>query len=159
MGPVPARGPHAPGLFPAQPARPPAAAPPGPGLDRALAGFLAGILGGSTANGPPIIVYAAMQPWTKDEAKSLMTGYFFFAGLAVISLHALSGLTTLLVLRHFVTGLPALAAGEAFLGSTLYRRLGDRVPHGRSPAPPGPGRVHRSSALWLSRASFFLQCF
>lgn len=90
----------------------------------ALAGFLAGILGGSTgANGPPIIVYAAMQPWTKDEAKSLMTGYFFFAGLAVVSLHALSGLTTLLVLRHFVTGLPALVAG-VFLGSSLYRRLG-----------------------------------
>ncbi len=90
----------------------------------ALAGFLAGILGGSTgANGPPIIIYAAMQPWTKDEAKSLMTGYFFFAGLAVITLHALSGLTTLRVLGLFAAGFPALAAG-VFLGSRLYRKLG-----------------------------------
>lgn len=90
----------------------------------ALAGFLAGILGGSTgANAPPIIVYTSMQPWTKDETKSLMTGYFFSAGLAVISTHALSGLTTGRVLQLFVTGLPALAAG-VFCGTRLYRRLG-----------------------------------
>ncbi len=89
-----------------------------------LAGFLAGILGGSTgASGPPIIVYTAIQPLSKDESKSLISGYFFFSDLVVITLHALSGLTTSRVLGLFAAGLPIILLG-VWAGAALYRRLG-----------------------------------
>ncbi len=103
-----------------------------------LAGFAAGCLGGSVgANGPPIIAYATMQPWPKDEIKGTMIGYFFTAGIAISGMHALSGLVTADVLRLYAAGLPGLAAG-VLAGSVLYGRLA--------------GKSYRALVLWTLAA-------
>jgi uncharacterized membrane protein YfcA len=56
-----------------------------------LAGFGSGCLGGSLGtNGPPIIIYAALQPWDKDELKATLVGFFFHrpsCGSRITSLH------------------------------------------------------------------------
>ncbi|MGE4293690.1 MAG: sulfite exporter TauE/SafE family protein [Desulfovibrio sp.] len=89
------------------------------------AGFLSGMLGGSIGtNGPPIILYASVQPWPKDEIKASLTAYFLAAGLLVSGSHAATGLLTPEVLRLFAVALPALAVG-VFCGITAYRRLGE----------------------------------
>lgn len=90
-----------------------------------LAGFLAGCLGGSIgANGPPIIVYAAFQPWPKDEVKSTMSGFFLAAGVGISGMHAAFGLVTGRVLELFAAGLPALLLG-VLAGSYCYGRLNE----------------------------------
>ena len=89
------------------------------------AGFLAGCLGGSIgANGPPIIIYTAVQPWTKDEIKCSLAGYFFTAGIGISSTHALSGLITGQVLTYFFLGLISLILG-VFAGSKMYGKISD----------------------------------
>jgi uncharacterized membrane protein YfcA len=89
------------------------------------AGFLSGILGGSiSAGGPPVIVYSAMQPWSKDRAKATLAFYFLVSGLAISGTHAVSGLITPEVVRLFAASLPSLAFG-VWLGATLYRRISD----------------------------------
>ncbi|MFO7818577.1 MAG: sulfite exporter TauE/SafE family protein [Thermodesulfobacteriota bacterium] len=89
------------------------------------AGFLAGCLGGSIgANGPPIIIYTAVQPWSKDEIKSSMAGYFFTAGIGISTTHAVSGLITGEVLAYFFAGLFSLVLG-VFAGSKMYGKISE----------------------------------
>ncbi|WP_457570735.1 sulfite exporter TauE/SafE family protein [Desulfovulcanus sp.] len=91
-----------------------------------LAGFTAGCLGGSLgANGPPIIIYTAIQPWTKNKIKSTLAGYFFVAGIGISSTHALTGLITPLVLKLFFLGLIFLILGVV-TGMFCYKRLSDQ---------------------------------
>ena len=95
------------------------------------AGFLSGCLGGSIgANGPPIIVYAAFQPWPKDETRAFMAGFFLLAGIGISGTHAASVLVTGRVLGLFAAGLPALLAGvlagsfcAGRINEAAYRRL------------------------------------
>ncbi|MBN2141574.1 MAG: sulfite exporter TauE/SafE family protein [Desulfovibrionaceae bacterium] len=90
-----------------------------------LAGLLSGCLGASiAANGPPIIIYTALQPWSKNEIKSTLCGYFLIAGLGISLTHALAGFITHRVLVLFAAGLPALVAGIV-LGSFLYGRISE----------------------------------
>lgn len=101
----------------------------------AFAGFLAGALGGSIgANGPPVIVYSALQPWNKHEIKSMLCAYFFTAGLCISTTHLLSGLITSQVATFFVAGLPSLGLGLAG-GMFAYRHI--------------PGESYRRIALLL----------
>ncbi|MFP4168307.1 MAG: sulfite exporter TauE/SafE family protein [Desulfonatronovibrionaceae bacterium] len=89
------------------------------------AGFLAGCLGGSIgANGPPIIIYTAVQPWAKDEIKSTLAGYFFTAGIGISTTHAVSGLITGKVLAYFLAGLVSLILG-VFAGSRMYGKISE----------------------------------
>lgn len=89
------------------------------------AGFLAGCLGGSIgANGPPIILYASLQPWPKDEIKALLSHYFLAAGVCISATHAVTGLITGQVLKLFAMGLPTLALG-ILAGTAAYRHMGD----------------------------------
>lgn len=91
------------------------------------AGFLSGILGGSVgANGPPVIVYTAMQPWDKDGAKSTLVGYFMVAGVGISSIHASFGLITPGVIKLFAAGFPAVMAG-VLAGSHIYGRMSTGV--------------------------------
>ena len=91
-----------------------------------LAGFAAGCLGGSLgANGPPIIIYTAIQPWTKNRIKSTLAGYFFVAGIGISSTHALTGLITSLVLKLFFLGLIFLILGVV-TGMFCYKRLSEQ---------------------------------
>lgn len=85
-----------------------------------LFGFLAGCLGGAiTATGPPVIVYTSLQPWNKDKIKATLQGFFFFSGLAVVFSHAVSGVTTELVIMYFIVSIPFLIVGT-YAGSFFY---------------------------------------
>lgn len=90
-----------------------------------LAGFLCGILGGSIgAGGPPVIIYAAIQPWNKDRAKATMACYFLISGAVISATHAAYGLITSDVLHHFVISLPSMVIG-ILLGLYSYNRISD----------------------------------
>lgn len=90
-----------------------------------ISGFLSGVLGGSiAAGGPPVIIYSAIQPWTKDQAKATLSMYFAFHGMLIVCTHAWTGMITGEVLRLYVTSLPALAVGT-LLGLKAYTHLSD----------------------------------
>lgn len=91
----------------------------------ALAGFLCGGLGSSIgAGGPPVIIYATLQPWDKDRAKGTLAFYFSCAGLMTIASHAFTGMITGRVLHLYALSLPSLIAG-IWLGTTAYKHLSD----------------------------------
>jgi uncharacterized protein len=88
-----------------------------------LAGFVSGCLGGCLGtNGPPIVVYAALQPWDKDVMKATLVGFFFIAHLGAFALQASSGLATTRVFTMVFGSLPFLALG-VFSGSFCYTRI------------------------------------
>ncbi|OIQ51625.1 Sulfite exporter TauE/SafE [Pseudodesulfovibrio hydrargyri] len=90
-----------------------------------LAGFFSGVLGGSLGvSGPPVIVYTALQPWTKDRAKATLACFFALSNVVIIATHAASGMLTGEVLHLYALCLPALLAG-IFLGIKAYDRLSD----------------------------------
>ena len=61
-----------------------------------LIGFLAGCFGGAlSAIGPPIVVYASLQPWDKDKIKAMLQGFLLLAGLLVVIFQALIGINKL----------------------------------------------------------------
>ncbi|HOX94390.1 MAG TPA: sulfite exporter TauE/SafE family protein [Syntrophales bacterium] len=85
-----------------------------------LYGFLAGCLGGAlSASGPPVIIYTSLQPWTKDQIKVTLQGYFLASGLIVVFVQAANGLTTGTVIKLFVLSLPAVVVGT-LVGSHFY---------------------------------------
>ncbi|MCJ2163932.1 MULTISPECIES: sulfite exporter TauE/SafE family protein [unclassified Pseudodesulfovibrio] len=90
-----------------------------------LAGLLSGFLGGSIgAGGPPVIIYTALQPWSKDQVKATLACYFAISGLIIIASHAISGMITHEVLRLYSMSLPALVAG-IYLGTLAYKHISD----------------------------------
>lgn len=88
-----------------------------------FSGFFAGCLGGAiSASGPPVIVYTSLQPWSKDQIKVTLQGFFVASGVVVIFFQALEGLITERVLWYFLASLPLLLGGT-WTGSLLYGRL------------------------------------
>ncbi len=87
-----------------------------------LAGFCSGCLGGSLGTyGPPIIVYAALQPWDKDEIKATLVGFFFIASLVTCGFQAYGRLLTAQVVTMVFWSFPFLALG-VFCGSFCYAK-------------------------------------
>jgi uncharacterized protein len=87
-----------------------------------LAGFCSGFLGGSLGtNGPPIIIYTALQPWDKDEIKATLVGCISIALLGALGFQAFSGLVTAKVVTMVFWSLPFLALG-VFCGSLCYTK-------------------------------------
>ncbi len=85
-----------------------------------LYGFLAGCLGGAvSASGPPVIIYTSLQPWSKDQIKVTLQGYFLVSGLLVVLFQAAGGLTTWTVMKLFLFSLPAVLVGT-LAGSHFY---------------------------------------
>ncbi|AGW13591.1 sulfite exporter TauE/SafE family protein [Megalodesulfovibrio gigas] len=92
-----------------------------------VAGFLGGCLGGAiTASGPPIIIYTALQPWTKDRIKATMIGFFLITTIAITAMHAATGMITPAVLSGYCSALPGLALG-LWGGMRCYGRISDTV--------------------------------
>ena len=82
--------------------------------------FLSGCLGGAFGTpGPPVIVYTALQAWSKDQIKVTLQGFFFLSGMLIALSHTLSGLVTVSVLRFYAVALPAMILGT-YLGSRFY---------------------------------------
>jgi len=83
-------------------------------------GFLGGCCGGAIgAAGPPVIVYTSAQPWSKDQIKVTLQGFFVTSDLMVVAAQAAAGVTTLSVVGFFLISLPALTLGT-YLGSHVY---------------------------------------
>lgn len=90
-----------------------------------FAGFTSGILTGATSTGgPPVIIYAAFQPWTKDQAKVTLASYFLICGVVTTIIHAFSGVITADVLYYSAVGFPALIVGM-YAGTWTYKHISD----------------------------------
>ncbi|GFK95717.1 hypothetical protein NNJEOMEG_03585 [Fundidesulfovibrio magnetotacticus] len=89
------------------------------------AGFLSGCIGLTTgANGPPVIAWAARQPWARDELRATLTFYFLVTGAAIVGVQAVTGLATQRVLTLFGACLPAMLAG-LWAGGACSGRVGE----------------------------------
>jgi uncharacterized membrane protein YfcA len=89
-----------------------------------LTGLLSGSLSGAfSTGGPPVVIYASLQPWEPADKKVLMTTYFLLSGCLTLGMYALGGLITGQVLGYFLVALPLLMLGS-LLGIRLYRKLG-----------------------------------
>ncbi|MGC2692836.1 MAG: sulfite exporter TauE/SafE family protein [Desulfobaccales bacterium] len=85
-----------------------------------LAGFCSGCLGGSLGTyAPPIVVYAALKPWDKNEIKAVLVSFFFIASLVTFGLQAYGGLVTAKVAAMAFWSLPFLVLG-VFCGTFCY---------------------------------------
>jgi uncharacterized membrane protein YfcA len=88
-----------------------------------VAGFLTGAIASAfSAGGPPTIIYTTLRGWDKDGIKATLSGFFLTGGFVVIAAHAVTGLTTRLVLHYFFIAAPIVVVG-VFLGSLLYDRI------------------------------------
>jgi len=88
-----------------------------------VAGFFTGAISSAfSAGGPPTIIYATLRGWDKDEIKATLSGFFLTGGLTVVTAHALTGLTTRLVLHYFLLSAPVVIGGVV-VGSLLYDRI------------------------------------
>jgi uncharacterized protein len=96
-----------------------------------LAGFIAGILGGSVAiPGPPMIVYGAFLmasgQWKGDQMKAVFTGFFGTLMAYRLSGLVLSGDVSLPLLREALIALPALFIGAA-AGIWIYEKIPEKI--------------------------------
>jgi len=97
----------------------------------AIAGFIAGILGGAyNANGPPVIIYASYANQEKGAFRSILQAFFLVNGFVIIAGHAIAGLITKDVLRYSLFGLPGLILGmlmgfyiDRFLTPQRFRNI------------------------------------
>lgn len=100
----------------------------GPRLGRGwgmAAGLLSGCMGVSLGiNGPPVVGWAASQPWPRETLKATLAAYFLCAGLLIVAAQWLGGLVTGQVLELFGCALPFLLAGVA-LGLVSCGRVGE----------------------------------
>ena len=90
-------------------------------------GLLAGILGGAyNTNGPPIIIYAVFQGWTKDQFKASLQGFFLASNLLIIAGHGLSGLWTPEIGLYFLGSIP-LVGLAVYLGNRISTRFSQEI--------------------------------
>jgi uncharacterized membrane protein YfcA len=87
-------------------------------------GFLSGILGGAFGtDGPPVVVYAALQPWAKEQVVGMLQSFFLFANFIIIVSYGYHGLLTPSVFGVSAVAVPFAIAG-IFLGLRINRRIG-----------------------------------
>jgi len=91
------------------------------------AGFASGSIGLLTgASGPPVIAWAARQPWRRDELRATLTCYFLLTGMGIVGTQVTKGFTTLAVARLFGWSLPPLLAG-LYVGEVTCGKAGERT--------------------------------
>ncbi len=90
------------------------------------AGFLSGLLGGAFGtDGPPVVVYAALKPWSKEKVVGMLQGFFFFANFIIIGSYGYHGLLTSSVLKASGVAVPFAIVG-ILLGLKINRRISQR---------------------------------
>lgn len=76
------------------------------------AGFFSGCIGPVTgASGPPVIAWAARQPWGRDALRATLTFYFLLTGIGIVGIQTSQGLVTLSTMKLYALALPALLTG------------------------------------------------
>ena len=87
------------------------------------AGLSAGFLGASIgASGPPVIIYTALQPWSKHQTKATLVTFFTIGGAGILALQFFFDLVTPAVLRNFAYCLLPLLGG-VLTGMRLFDRI------------------------------------
>jgi uncharacterized membrane protein YfcA len=90
-----------------------------------MAGFSAGVLGGSIgAPGPPVIIFTSLQPWAKHQIKSIMVAFFTLVCVGIAGVYLFLGLITREVLRDFGYCALPLVFG-ILIGISMFNRIGD----------------------------------
>ncbi|MBI5559443.1 MAG: sulfite exporter TauE/SafE family protein [Deltaproteobacteria bacterium] len=88
-----------------------------------VAGFFTGLIGSAfSAGGPPTIIYTTLTGWNKDAIKATLSVFFFTTGIFIAVAHAMSGLTTPVVLRYFFLSAGFVLFG-VMAGSFCYGRV------------------------------------
>lgn len=91
------------------------------------AGFLSGILAGSTSlGGPPVVLFMHNQKWRKDMIHPSLAAYFMFASTASLVGLAVSGLVGTRILITAASLSPGLLVGVS-LGMLAFRRINERI--------------------------------
>jgi len=91
-----------------------------------FAGFGSGLLGSTLSTiGPPAIVYTSLTPWSRDQIKATLSGFFLAGTAAVACAHAFTGLITWPVLALSSAACPALLLGVS-LGLWVSKRSVDQ---------------------------------
>jgi uncharacterized protein len=89
-------------------------------------GLLSGVLGGAFGtDGPPVVVYAALQPWAKEQVVGMLQSFFLFANFIIVVSYGYHGLLSPSVLGTSVIAVPFAIAG-IFLGLRINRGIGQR---------------------------------
>jgi len=89
----------------------------------AFAGFCSGFLAGTTSiAGPPIVIYAVRQPWTQDQFKGFIFGFFILISISRAIGLSLMGLATSEVLLTTAVIIPVV-----ILGMKLGTLLGPQI--------------------------------
>jgi len=87
------------------------------------AGFGTGAIGAAfSAGGPPTVVYASLTGWSKEATKATFSAFFFITGLCIATAHAVTGLTTPVVLHHLAVSAGFVLAG-VWLGTVCSARI------------------------------------
>lgn len=89
-----------------------------------VAGFFSGVITATVgAGGPPVIIYATLNDWSKDQIRATLTGFFVINGYVTAVCHATSGIITPHTLNLF-----ALTCGCVLLGTMAGSRISSRMP-------------------------------
>ncbi len=89
-------------------------------------GFLSGLLGGAFGtDGPPVVVYAALRPWTKEKVVGMLQCFFLFANFVIVGSYGYHGLLTSSVLGVSAAAVPFAIVG-ILLGLKINRRISQR---------------------------------
>ncbi|AFY71558.1 protein of unknown function DUF81 [Thalassoporum mexicanum PCC 7367] len=86
-------------------------------------GFGSGCLTGAfSTGGPPIILWAMVQNWQKEEFRGSMPAFYLCSGFFALIGYGWSGLITFDVMRLFLVSIPALLLG-IWVGDRLSNKL------------------------------------
>jgi uncharacterized membrane protein YfcA len=89
-------------------------------------GVLSGILGAAIgADGPPVVVYAALKPWSKEQVVGMLQSFFLITNFVILGSYWVHGLLTPSVVTVAGIALP-FAVGGILLAIRMNRRMSQR---------------------------------
>jgi len=89
-------------------------------------GVLSGLLGAAIGtDGPPVVVYAALKPWSKEQVVGMLQSFFVITNFIVLGSYWVHGLLTASVLQVSGVAAPFAVAG-ILLAIRVNRRLSQR---------------------------------
>jgi hypothetical protein len=89
-------------------------------------GVISGILGAAIgADGPPVVVYAALKPWSKEQVVGMLQSFFLITNFVVLGSYWVHGLLIPSVLMTSGVAAPFAVAG-ILLAIKMNRRVSQR---------------------------------
>jgi len=89
-------------------------------------GLLSGILGAAIGtDGPPVVVYAALKPWSKEQVVGMLQSFFLITNFVILGSYWVHGLLTPSVLTTAGVAAP-FAVGGILLAIRMNRRMSQR---------------------------------